>query len=82
MAAKKTTKQGHVGIEPTRMSLPAMDRPSVQFAWFLDSMIIEYNEGAEALYLYCSLCGTGICEVEHSDTLRVLLNTALSHDCA
>lgn len=75
------TQRGHVGIEPTRMTLPAMDRPSVQFAWFLDSMGIALDDEGESLVLACSLCMTGICSVEDGDTLRTLLNTALAHDC-
>jgi hypothetical protein len=31
--------------------------------------------------LVCQECGEVVCEVEITDTLRVLLNTALAHKC-
>jgi hypothetical protein len=60
--------------------VPAMDGPSVAFAWFLDSMRVETGEPQD-LMLVCQLCGEDVCEVEDGDTLRVLLNTALQHTC-
>ena len=79
--ARKAAKPGITGIEPHQMSLPAMDRPSVAFAWFLDSMIIAWDDEGERLLLVCNLCQDGLCTVDDSDTLRVLLNTALAHTC-
>jgi hypothetical protein len=59
-----------------------MDRPSVAFARFLDSaQVIEEVGTARVLLLTCSLCSESICDIEEGDTLRVLLNTALAHDC-
>lgn len=61
-----------------------MDRPSVAFAKFLDSIVIEStddNERQDSLLMSCSECGGTICFVDDGDTLRVLLNTALAHDC-
>jgi hypothetical protein len=82
MPKKTQSRQPAItGIETGPMSLPKMDRPSVAFAWFLDSMIVEWSDQHDALMLTCAHCGTDLCEVEHSDTLRVLLNTALAHDC-
>lgn len=73
------------GIEPHRMTLPTMDRPSVTFAWMLDSVVIEDmaagDGGPPELYLTCKECGDSICPVETGDTLRVLFNTALAHTC-
>ncbi len=68
-----------LGIEPSEMSVPAMDRPSVAFAWFLDSMTVSLDE--DALILFCTLCEGMVCAIEDGDTLRVLLNTALAHNC-
>lgn len=71
---------GHV----TPGAVPAMDRPSIAFARFLDSMVVtaEPNDPkVEGLVLTCELCGVDVCEVEPGDTMRVLLNTALAHDC-
>ncbi len=88
MARKKDEPKGLVGIEPSLMSLPAMDRVSVGFALILDSMVIENEEDEngnrlndDALYLTCGVCGERLCEIEAGDTLRVLLNTALAHTC-
>lgn len=85
MAARKP-KRVNTAIEPTRLSLPAMDRPSVAFAWFLDSISVEayVNDDVQgnAVYLTCDLCSTWICTIEDGDTLRVLLNTALAHTCS
>lgn len=70
-------------IEPASMTLPAMDRPSVAFAWFLDSMAVieDTDESTTLPTLECSLCGDAVCAIEDGDTLRVLLNTALAHTC-
>lgn len=70
---------GH--IEPG--TVPAMDRPSIAFARFLDSMEVEEgtHDQTSELVLSCNRCGAAICAVEVGDTLRVLLNTALAHDC-
>lgn len=69
-------------IEPASMTLPAMDRPSVAFAWFLDSILVEDGYGdRENLLLSCQVCSESICAIDGGDTLRVLLNTALAHTC-
>lgn len=85
MARKQAPKVGHVAIEPSQMTLPAMDRVSVQMAWFLDSMYIEApplgDDNDTTVYLTCNLCADRLCKVEDGDTLRVLLNTALAHTC-
>lgn len=78
MTAKKTTKPA-LGIEPSKMTVPAMDRPSIAFAWFLETMIVE--DHGERLTMACSLCVEDVCSVEAGDTLRALLNTALAHNC-
>lgn len=71
----------------TPQASPAMDRPSIAFAWFLDSMVIGCMEDENGhrlnddLVLLCTLCGDEVCEVEDGDSLRILLNTALAHDC-
>lgn len=62
-------------IEPHTMTVPRMDRPSVAFAWFLETMEVE--SGA----MICTLCSEIVCAIEDSDNLRVLLNTALAHGC-
>lgn len=70
------------------VNVPAMDRPSVAFAWFLDSIVFE-TEAANfpdekdhpEMLMSCKLCGEDICEVSDGDKLRVLLNTALAHTC-
>lgn len=63
------------------MSTPAMDRPSIAFAKFLDSIVFEESGSADRLQMSCFECGAVICEAEPADTLRVLLNTALAHEC-
>lgn len=65
------------------MTVPAMDRPSIAFAKFLDSIVIDepVNEVKDYASMTCALCGAVICAVEPADTLRVLLNTALAHEC-
>lgn len=78
-ARRSTSKPGITSIEPAGLSLPAMDRPSVAFAWFLDRMTVVFS-GDEAV-LACGYCGDLICAIEDGDTLRVLLNTALAHTC-
>lgn len=81
MATKKT-QPGITGIEPGQMAVPAMDRPSIAFAWFLDSVLVEDGYGdRENLLLTCQVCGENICAIDGGDTLRVLLNTALAHSC-
>lgn len=80
MPRKKDEPKGLVGIEPTALSLPAMDRVSVAFALTLDHMIVEWPEFGHPT-LTCSLCSEQVCAVEDGDTLRVLLNTALAHTC-
>lgn len=69
-------------IEPGSLTVPTMDRPSIAFAWFLDNMQVGVVENTDDPVLFCTLCLGVICSVEHGDTLRVLLNTALAHDCA
>lgn len=73
MADKRT------GIEPHRMSVPTMDRPSVTFAWMLDSMVVDGEP--DGLLLVCKACGDPVCAIDRDDTLRVLFNTALAHTC-
>lgn len=72
-------------LEPANMSVPAMDRPSVVLAWFMDNIIIEAPPLGDlndtTMYLTCKMCSERICEVEDGDTLRVLFNTALAHGC-
>lgn len=60
-------------------NLPAMDSPSVMFAHLLDNIVVETDYGAQ--YLVCNTCAEMVCEVEHDDTMRVLLNTVLQHVC-
>lgn len=80
MTAKKTP--GIEGIEPARLSMPAMDRPSLAFGWFLDRMKIGSDPGSTGgLIMWCDYCTESICDVEDGDNLRVLLNTALAHTC-
>lgn len=62
-------------------TVPAMDRPSIAFARFLDSIVIENSRDPDAMLLTCDLCSVTICTVDPHDTLRVLLNTALAHEC-
>lgn len=78
MADKRVVMQA---LEPAEMSVPAMDRPSVILAWFMDSIRFSQDEYAEYCTLECTVCGDSICEVEDGDTLRVLFNTALAHGC-
>lgn len=66
-------------LEPAQMSVPAMDRPSLALAWFMDSIRFEFD--GTQVYLMCDMCHTAICEVEDLDTLRVMFNTALAHGC-
>lgn len=77
--------ESNTSIEPSRLSLPAMDRPSVAFAWFLDSMIVATDANGATppteTWLECSLCGFHVCDIEDTINLRVLLNTALAHTC-
>lgn len=58
-----------------------MDRPSIAFAKFLDGIVMDGTGEPDMLVMACSLCGQGVCTVDPNDTLRVLLNTALAHDC-
>lgn len=58
-----------------------MDRPSIAFAHFLDSIVMDSTGETDTLVMSCSLCGLGICTVDPTDSLRVLLNTALAHEC-
>ncbi len=75
-------------LEPAEMSVPAMDRPSLVLAWFMDNIVVESEVLADAgaglvveMYLTCKVCTERICEIEDGDTLRVLFNTALAHGC-
>jgi hypothetical protein len=83
MPRKKPEPKGLVGIEPSQMTLPAMDRVSVSFALILDNMWIENRDetGDFDPVLACNICGETLCEIDAADTLRVLLNTALAHTC-
>lgn len=67
-----------------QIDVPAMDRPSVAFAWFLETMdVVEIHGefGPGVLTLTCNLCSDEVCVIDNGDNLRVLLNTALAHDC-
>lgn len=67
----------------------AMDRPSIVLAHFMDSIVVDEHQvtGGDGTTVYvtlvlsCRYCQTAICEVESGDSLRVLFNTALGHDC-
>lgn len=76
-------RPSNTAIEPAQMQVPTMDRPSLAFAWFLDSIVIEDKGcvGDSAPYLVCNLCSEELCLVEDGDNLRTLLNTALAHTC-
>lgn len=82
MATKKA-QPGITGIEPSRMTVPAMDRPSIALGWFLDRMVIENRNtsGDWEPVLVCTICQGEVCDVDDGDTLRVLFNTALAHTC-
>lgn len=77
---RRETKTGAPGIEPATMSVPAMDRPSVVFAWFLDGIKVEGPDD-ESVYFICDSCSERVVEIEHGDSLRVLFNTVLAHTC-
>lgn len=79
MARKPADKTGLVSIEPPELHVPAMDRPSVAFALFLDNMCVEVDE--YHTYITCQVCSTRVVEVEDGDTMRVLFNTILAHSC-
>lgn len=67
-------------LEP--VSVPAMDRPSVILAWFMDQIRFDVDPDPEGVVtMECTVCGDSICEVEDGDNLRTLFNTALSHGC-
>lgn len=62
--------------------MPEMDRPSIMYARLLDAVAIEDPEFGEGPpLLVCQPCREIICKVEDGDTVRVLLNTALAHEC-
>lgn len=78
----RKTEQHMIAIEPATMTVPTMDRPSIAFAWFLDSIRVEkMDESEEHLIIECTLCGESICEIKDGQSLRVILNTALAHGC-
>lgn len=59
-----------------------MDRPSIVLAHFMDSFEVEEEvRPVGSLILVHTVCGDSVCDVEDGDTLRVLFNTALGHDC-
>lgn len=64
------------------MSGPLFPRftQSALFAAFLETVTIEWSESSESLMLVCDGCSEALCEVEHDDTLAVLVRTALAHD--
>ena len=75
-------KTGLEAMEPSKMAaVPKMDRVSVTFALALDSFVIGEDDEGFHTYLICTHCTEVVCEVEHDDSLRVLLNTALAHTC-
>ena len=73
------------GFDTEAMTLPTMDRPSVVFAWFMDSIGIEedvdYTDGTSETYLICNACTERIMSLDDGDTLRVMFNSALAHRC-
>lgn len=77
MAAKNA---GAPGIEPATMSVPAMDRPSVVLAWFLDGIRVEEHEDGPPFFT-CDSCSERLVQIENGDSLRVLFNTVLAHTC-
>jgi hypothetical protein len=86
MARSPKDKVGLTSIEPAELHVPAMDRPSVAFALFLDNMRIETDEGVPTVdfdhtYITCQVCSERVVEVDDGDTLRVLFNTILAHTC-
>jgi hypothetical protein len=89
MARSPKDKVGLTSIEPAQLSVPAMDRPAVAFALFLDNMRIEVESEAESddtrtvrdFFITCQVCSERVVEVEDNDTLRVLFNTMLAHSC-
>lgn len=85
MARKPAEKTGLTSIEPATLQVPAMDRPSVAFALFLDNMAIEFDDtelsDRSTAYITCQVCTERVVEVEDGDTMRVLFNTILAHSC-
>lgn len=86
MARSPKEKVGLTSIEPPELHVPAMDRPSVAFALFLDNMRIEDDyslNGSDDHYTYitCQVCSERVVEVDDGDTMRVLFNTILAHTC-
>jgi len=80
----RKTEPVMIALEPATMSTPAMDRPSIAFAWFLDNVRIEVDvENWGGAAVICNLCQTIMCEVDENSemSLRVILNTALAHGC-
>lgn len=63
--------------------MPEMDRPSIMFARLLDNIVLQAStdEVKTDLEVVCQTCGDHLCDAEHGDTVRVLLNTALAHVC-
>lgn len=74
---RKTATPKHVAIPP--VASPSMDRPSIAFAWFLDTIVLTELGGFYTMD--CTLCGSEICELAEGLSLRTMLNTALAHDC-
>lgn len=81
MAGRKQTEAGLTGIDPVRLTVPTMDRPSIALSWFLDAMNVEGYDTDERVMLVCGVCGDPVCDIDAGDTLRVLFNTALAHTC-
>ena len=49
-------------LEP--VNVPAMDRPSVILAWFMDNIRFDVDPDPEGVVtMECTVCGESICEV-------------------
>jgi hypothetical protein len=79
----KKPKPRMIALEPATMSVPAMDRPSLALAWFMDSIRFDVDSGGDfpVVTMECTLCGGVICHLDDGDTLRTMFNTALAHGC-
>lgn len=46
-----------------------------------ESFVVEWSGVSDGFSLTCSRCQSVLCDVEHGDTLRVLMSVADSHLC-
>lgn len=54
--------------------------PEIALAQFLETMmVVTTGDGDQAME--CGLCGAELFLIEANDTLRVLLNSCLAHNC-